>query len=110
MRVASDESQIDDIENSTPLNERLGDARYMELPVAHNAIIEAQVSAHNGYVVKTMGDGYMVALRAPPMGCAARSPSRKRFAGMEDGVRVRGRACTTVSPAAIRLGGLALAP
>jgi class 3 adenylate cyclase len=53
-----------DIENSTPLNERLGDAKWMELLRSHNAVIDAQVKAHAGYVVKTMGDGYMVAFKS----------------------------------------------
>ncbi|MEO6398030.1 MAG: adenylate/guanylate cyclase domain-containing protein [Tepidiformaceae bacterium] len=50
-----------DIENSTRLNERLGDAQYMELLRAHNAVIEGPVRLHGGHVVKTIGDGFMVA-------------------------------------------------
>ena len=78
-----------DIENSTPLNERLGDARYMELLRAHNAIIEAQVKANRGYVVKTMGDGYMVAFQSAADGLRCAIAIQNAIAGMEDGVRVR---------------------
>ena len=78
-----------DIENFTPLNERLDDARYLELRRAHNAIIKAQVSAHRGYVVKTMGDGYMVAFQGAADGLRCAIAIQLAIAGMEDGVRVR---------------------
>jgi serine/threonine protein kinase/class 3 adenylate cyclase len=57
-----------DIEGSTALNEQLGDARWMELLKAHNAVIDAQVKAHGGHTVKTMGDGYMVAFPSAAAG------------------------------------------
>ncbi|MCH7698561.1 MAG: hypothetical protein IH865_06465, partial [Chloroflexi bacterium] len=50
-----------DIVGSTPLNERLGDKRWMELLKEHNVIIREQISAHDGYEVKTEGDGFMLA-------------------------------------------------
>jgi class 3 adenylate cyclase len=50
-----------DIVGSTPLNERLGDQRWMELLKEHNSIIREHVSAHEGYEVKTEGDGFMLA-------------------------------------------------
>ena len=78
-----------DIENSVPLNERLGDAKYVELLRAHNAIIEAQVQAHHGYVVKTMGDGYMVAFKSAADGLKCAIAIQRAILGMEDGVRVR---------------------
>ena len=53
-----------DIENSTALNEQMGDTKWMALLRAHNAVIDAQVTAHDGHVVKTMGDGYMVAFKS----------------------------------------------
>jgi class 3 adenylate cyclase len=54
-----------DIEGSTALNERLGDARWMEVLRAHNALIDEQVRRYNGRVVKTIGDGYMVVFASP---------------------------------------------
>ena len=54
-----------DIEDSTPINERLGDQRWMELLRAHNAIIREQIAAHDGDVVKTAGDGFMMSFRQP---------------------------------------------
>ncbi len=50
-----------DIEGSTSLNERLGDARWMEVLRAHHAIVHEQVREHRGHIVKTQGDGLMVA-------------------------------------------------
>jgi len=50
-----------DIEASTAMNERLGDQRWLELLREHNAIVREQVRAHDGYEVKTIGDGFMVA-------------------------------------------------
>ena len=50
-----------DIEDSTPLNERLGDRRWLELLHAHNAIVRDAVRRHDGYEVKSQGDGFMLA-------------------------------------------------
>jgi class 3 adenylate cyclase len=50
-----------DIENSTPITEQLGDLRAHELLQAHNAIIREQIAAHQGFEVKSMGDGFMIA-------------------------------------------------
>jgi class 3 adenylate cyclase len=50
-----------DIENSTELNERLGDARWFELLRAHNRIVRDCVREHGGYEVKAQGDGFMIA-------------------------------------------------
>jgi len=57
-----------DIENSTALNEGMGDTQWMAILRAHNAIIEEQVRTHGGAVVKTMGDGYMVAFSSARRG------------------------------------------
>src|SRR5688572_26660023 len=50
-----------DIENSTELNERLGDRRWFELLRAHNAIVRDCVREHGGHEVKARGDGFMIA-------------------------------------------------
>lgn len=50
-----------DIENSTGTTERLGDLRAQEWLREHNALIRAQISAHQGFEVKSMGDGFMIA-------------------------------------------------
>ena len=50
-----------DIENSTLIIEKLGDLRAQEVFQIHNRVIREQVAKQNGYEVKTMGDGFMVA-------------------------------------------------
>lgn len=49
-----------DIENSTALNEQLGDRGWVALLSAHDALVERAVHEHGGVVVKTQGDGFMV--------------------------------------------------
>ena len=53
-----------DIEGSTELTERLGDQRWLELLREHNAIIREQLSAHEGFEVKSVGDGFMLAFQS----------------------------------------------
>ncbi|HSR58078.1 MAG TPA: protein kinase, partial [Candidatus Binataceae bacterium] len=53
-----------DIENSTALYDRLGDARAQEIIRTHNSIVRAQVAAHRGREVKAMGDGFMVVFQS----------------------------------------------
>lgn len=50
-----------DIEDSTALNEQLGDAVWVRLLAAHDRIVRTCVQRHGGHVVKTQGDGFMVA-------------------------------------------------
>jgi len=50
-----------DVENSTEMNERLGDQRWWAVLQAHNDIVRGQVVAHGGFEVKSAGDGFMVA-------------------------------------------------
>jgi eukaryotic-like serine/threonine-protein kinase len=50
-----------DIEDSTALNERLGDERWMEVLRVHNSIVRDCVREHGGYEVKAQGDGFMLA-------------------------------------------------
>ncbi|MDZ7728607.1 MAG: adenylate/guanylate cyclase domain-containing protein [Dehalococcoidia bacterium] len=50
-----------DIVDSTTLNEKLGDIRWMEVLRQHNAIVRAQSARHGGYEVKSYGDGFMFA-------------------------------------------------
>jgi class 3 adenylate cyclase len=50
-----------DIENSTAMFEKLGDLRAHEILHEHNAIVREQLAAHEGFEVKAMGDGFMLA-------------------------------------------------
>jgi class 3 adenylate cyclase len=48
-----------DVEGSTALTDRLGDARAREVLREHERIVREALKAHGGSEVKTMGDGFM---------------------------------------------------
>ena len=48
-----------DVEGSTALTQRLGDAKARELLRDHERIVREALKAHGGSEVKTMGDGFM---------------------------------------------------
>lgn len=50
-----------DIVDSTVLNNRLGDHAWLDILRQHNAVIEEATTARGGSVVKTQGDGSMLA-------------------------------------------------
>jgi class 3 adenylate cyclase len=50
-----------DIERSTEMLERLGENRWLEIILTHNRIVRDCVSDHGGDVVKSQGDGFMLA-------------------------------------------------
>lgn len=54
-----------DIEASTALNERIGDRAYVRLIGKHDRSVRGLVDKHDGYVVKSQGDGFMVAFARP---------------------------------------------
>jgi class 3 adenylate cyclase len=54
-----------DIEDSTVLTEKLGDERWLEVLREHNAIFREEISRHEGYEVKSQGDGFMLAFPDP---------------------------------------------
>ncbi|MGE2730145.1 adenylate/guanylate cyclase domain-containing protein [Mycolicibacterium vaccae] len=54
-----------DIEESTALNERIGDRAYVRLIGKHDRAVRRLVDRHDGYVVKSQGDGFMIAFGRP---------------------------------------------
>jgi class 3 adenylate cyclase len=54
-----------DIEDSTILTERLGDERWLDVLREHNSIFREQIARHDGYEVKSQGDGFMLAFPDP---------------------------------------------
>ncbi|CAM3678776.1 adenylate/guanylate cyclase domain-containing protein [Nocardioides marinus] len=54
-----------DIEDSTALNDRLGDKAWVRVLASHDALVRAMVDKRRGRVVKTAGDSFMVAFREP---------------------------------------------
>jgi class 3 adenylate cyclase len=60
-----------DIEDSTALNHRLGDAAWLRVLAGHDAVVRGRVEQYRGQVVKTVGDGFMVAFRDAEAACRA---------------------------------------
>lgn len=54
-----------DIEGSTSLNESLGDRQWVKLLARHDKALRAQIERQAGHVIKTQGDGFMVAFSTP---------------------------------------------
>src|ERR1700755_1725429 len=50
-----------DIEESTALNERIGDRAWVKLISSHDKLVEGLVRRRSGHVVKSQGDGFMIA-------------------------------------------------
>lgn len=54
-----------DIEESTALNERIGDRAWVRLIERHDKMVSRHVKRHSGHVVKSQGDGFMIAFAQP---------------------------------------------
>jgi class 3 adenylate cyclase len=73
--------------------DRLGDKAWMEVMREHNAIVRAQLKAHDGFEVKSEGDGFMVAFQSArkAIECAAaiQNALAERNATVAEPVNVR---------------------
>jgi class 3 adenylate cyclase len=49
-----------DIEGSTEMLERLGEERWLKVMREHNRMLRKRVSVHDGEIVKSQGDGFMI--------------------------------------------------
>ena len=82
-----------DIEGSTAMTERLGDQRWMDVLAEHNAIIRQQVAAHEGFEVKSEGDGFMLAFGSARKALECAADIQRAFAERNESadelVRVR---------------------
>lgn len=86
-----------DIEDSTALNEELGDSRWVRLLAAHDAVVRRHVDRHGGHVVKTQGDGFMVVFGSSASGVRAATGIQAELA------RGGGRALRR-TPVRVRIG------
>jgi class 3 adenylate cyclase len=83
-----------DIEESTAQNERMGDRAWVRLLGQHDKMFRKLVDQHEGHIVKSQGDGFMVAFAQPEqaVGCSidvqqALAKQAKRHTSK--GIRVR---------------------
>jgi adenylate cyclase len=87
-----------DIEDSTPLNERLGDDVWVRVLAAHDQLVRARVERYRGQVVKGFGDGFMIAFRDAEAACrAARGVQKDLRRTLDPRLRV-------VAPIKVRMG------
>ncbi|MBZ5736101.1 adenylate/guanylate cyclase domain-containing protein [Nocardioides sp. TRM66260-LWL] len=86
-----------DIEDSTALNHRLGDRTWVKVLEAHDALVRGAIERRRGQVVKTAGDGFMVAFRDPTAAVlAARSIQRSLARSLDPRLRL--------TPVRVRIG------
>jgi class 3 adenylate cyclase len=83
VRVADEDGTVtfffSDIENSTSINSELGDERWMRVLAAHDELVTTYLDKHRGHVVKTQGDGYMVAFSTPERAAHAALDIQRAF-------------------------------
>ena len=70
-----------DIEDSTALNEQLGDERWVRVLSAHNVLVRRSVEKRGGHVVKSQGDGFMVVFRESAEAARASLDVQRAFDG-----------------------------
>jgi len=82
-----------DVESSTALTQRLGDAKAREVLREHERIVREALRAHGGSEVKTLGDGFMAsfssATRALECGIAMQRAFAAHNQSADEPIRVR---------------------
>ncbi len=82
-----------DVEGSTALTQRLGDAKARELLREHERMVREALKAHGGSEVKTMGDGFMAsfssATKALECAIAMQRAFAERNESAEEPIKVR---------------------
>ena len=82
-----------DVEGSTALTDRLGDARARDLLREHERIVREALKAHGGSEMKTMGDGFMASFSSATQGLECAIVMQRAFAerneSAEEAIRVR---------------------
>lgn len=78
-----------DIEGSTALNERMGDRAWVRLLSRHDRLVQRCVKTHAGHIVKSQGDGYMVAFAQPSQAVRCSLDLQRALRRQSDGIKVR---------------------
>jgi class 3 adenylate cyclase len=74
-----------DIEGSTRLTQRVGDARAMSVLRTHDEVVRNAIESHGGSEVKHTGDGLMAAFRSVVSGLESAVQIQQRLAGTNSG-------------------------
>jgi class 3 adenylate cyclase len=69
-----------DVEGSTALTQRLGDAKARELLREHERMVREALKSHGGSEVKTMGDGFMASFSSATKGLECAIAMQRAFA------------------------------
>lgn len=78
-----------DMEASTATNEALGDDRFLPLLFRHNEIVEGHTRSAGGSVVKSQGDGFMLAFSSARRGVECAMAVQRDVAELGQSIRVR---------------------
>ena len=78
-----------DIEESTALNERIGDRAWVRLIGSHDKLVRKHVKKHSGHVVKSQGDGFMIAFAQPEQAVQCSIDLQRSLRVRPNGIRVR---------------------
>lgn len=81
-----------DVESSTVLLDRLGDTGFVRMLAWHDRIVREVAEEHRGYVVKSQGDGFMLAYPSAAFALRASLVTRDRMTGGFEGLPIRIRA------------------
>jgi class 3 adenylate cyclase len=68
-----------DIEDSTSLNERLGDDAWVKVLSAHERMVRSAVAHCEGHVVKSQGDGFMLVFGSPEHAMTAAARMQRKL-------------------------------
>ena len=84
-----------DVEGSTTLTQRLGDAKARELLREHERMVREALKAHGGSEVKTMGDGFMASFSSATKALECAIAMQRAFAAHNE---------STDEPIMVRIG------
>jgi class 3 adenylate cyclase/ketosteroid isomerase-like protein len=80
-----------DIESSTVLLDRLGDNEFVRLLAWHDTVVRGAAREHRGFVVKSQGDGFMIAFPSAALALRCGLVIQERLADGFEGLHVRVR-------------------
>jgi class 3 adenylate cyclase len=78
-----------DMESSTATNEALGDDRFVPLLLKHNEIVAAKTKDADGMVVKSQGDGFMLAFPSARRAVSCLIDVQREVANLDAQIKVR---------------------
>lgn len=80
-----------DIENSSQALEARGDAAWLNVVRKHHEMVEEHAAAHQGHVVKSLGDGFMIAFRSAIKGIDCALDLQQRISSIDERRELRVR-------------------